>query len=127
MNRISTDFNVRYGLRALRRRLPLFLACVLLVPAAAVGVAMVQKKKYTATAELLFRNPGFDQMVFGSSLAPAQTDPTVQAATDLALASLPRVAALTAARLHLTESQVKSAVNESNMGQSNLVSIKATE
>jgi capsular exopolysaccharide synthesis family protein len=126
MMRGSADFNLRYALRALRRRLPLFLSCVLIVPAAAVAVSVVQKKKYTATASLFFRDPQFAQMVFGTSLAPAQVDPTRQAATNLDLVSLPRVAALTADRLHMTEQQVESAVTESNMGQSDLVTIQAT-
>ncbi len=126
MNRASAQFNLRYALRALRRRLPLFLLCVLLVPAAAVLVSVVQTKQYTATATLYFRNPQFDQMIFGSALTQPQPDPTVDQATDLGLVSLPHVAALTAARLHMTEKQVESDVSESNSGQSNLAMIQAT-
>jgi capsular exopolysaccharide synthesis family protein len=126
MSRASADFNLRYAVRALRRRLPLFLLPLLLVPAVAVGISLVQKKKYTTTASLLFRNPQFDQMIFGASFTPAETDPTRQAATNLDLVSLPRVAALTAARLHLSESQVSSAVTESSRDQSDLVSVQAS-
>lgn len=126
MNRAAAEYNLRYALRALRRRLPLFVLCVLLVPAAAVIASALQKKQYTARASLYFRNPGFDQMVFGSSFTPPQPDPTVDQATNIGLVSLPRVAALTAAKLHTTEQQVESAVTESNSGQSNLATIQAT-
>jgi capsular exopolysaccharide synthesis family protein len=126
MNRGPTELNLRYALRALRRRLPLFLAAVLIVPAIAVGVSFLQKKEYTASASLLFSQPQFDQMVFGSSITPNQVDPTRQAATNLQLVSLPKIAALTAPRLHLTEQQVSSAVSESSAGQSDLISIQAT-
>jgi capsular exopolysaccharide synthesis family protein len=126
MSRASAEVNLRYALRTLRRRLPLFLLCIVLVPAAAVAVSLLQKKEYTATASLYFRNPQFDQMVFGSSLAQPPSDPTVQQATDIGLVSLPRVAALTAAKLHVTEQEVESQVAESNSGQSNLAVVRAT-
>lgn len=127
MNRSSADLNLRYALRALRRRLPLFILCVLLVPALAVAVSVLQKKEYTATASLYFRDPQFDQKLFGTSYVPTQPDPAIQQATNLDLVSLPRVAALTAAHLHgITQDQVTSAVTESGVGQSDLVSIQAT-
>src|SRR5206468_2128530 len=44
----------------------------------------------------------------------------------IGLVSLPRVASLTAAKLHLTEQQVQSQVSESNTGQSDLATIRAT-
>lgn len=127
MNRASADVNLRYAFRAFRRRLPIFLLCVLIVPALAVGISLVQKKEYTATASLFFRDPHFDQMVFGSSVAQPQPDPTVQSADNLDLVSLHRVAALTAANLRgISEDQVLSAVSLSSKAQSDLVSIQAT-
>jgi capsular exopolysaccharide synthesis family protein len=126
MSRGSTELTARYALRALRRRLPFFVLCVLLVPAAALIVSALQKKQYTATATLYFRNPGFDQMVFGSSLAQPQIDPTVEQDTNLGLVSLPRVAQLTAAKLQMTEQQVESEVSESKAGDANLATIQAT-
>ncbi len=125
MIRNSADFNVRYALRALRRRLPLFLVCVLLVPVVAVIASLAQTKKYTATAQLLFRNPQFDQMLFGSAITPSETDPARQAATNLGLVSLPRVASLTARKLHLTQDQVLGAISQSSDGQSDLVDVQA--
>jgi non-specific protein-tyrosine kinase len=118
---------MRYAVRAVRRRLPLFLVCVVLVPAVAVVASVLEKKQYSATASLLFRDPQFDQKLFSSSFVQNESDPTRQAATNLDLVSLPRVAALTAAHLHtVTERQVESAVSESSEGQSDLVSIQAT-
>lgn len=127
MNRASGDFNLRYAVRALRRRLPLFLICVIVVPTVAAIGSVLQRKQYTATASLLFRDPQFDQKLFGSSYVQNEPDPTRQAATNLDLVSLPRVAALTAGQLHdgMTEDQVSSAVSESAVGQSDLVSIQA--
>src|SRR5205807_3972188 len=123
MSHSSAEFNLRYVLRALSRRLPILVLCVVLVPVAAVIVSLLQKKEYTATASLLFRDPQFDQKLFGTSYVQNQIDPNREAATNLDLVSLPRIAALTAAHLHgMTEDQVSSAVSESSVGQSDLVS-----
>jgi capsular exopolysaccharide synthesis family protein len=128
MSPSPTDFNLRYGLRVSRRRLPIFVLCVLLVPAATILVSVLQKKEYSARAVLLFRDPQLDQKLFGSSFVQSETDPTRQAATNLDLVSLQRVAALTASHLPgVTQAQVSSAVNVSGMGQADLVSIDATE
>lgn len=113
--------------RALRRRLPLFLLCVVVVPAAAAGLSALQKKQFTATATLLFRDPQFDQKLFGNSYGQNQMDPNRVAATNLDLVTLQRVAALTATRLAMATSQVSSAVSASSVGQADLVSIQATQ
>jgi capsular exopolysaccharide synthesis family protein len=121
------DFDVHYLLRALRRRLPLVLLCVLVVPAVAVALSVIQKKKYTATASLLFRDPQFDQKLFGASFVPSETDPARQAATNLDLVSLQRVAALTAAQLPgMTEQRVSSAISVGSGGQADIATIQAT-
>jgi capsular exopolysaccharide synthesis family protein len=123
----SAEFGLRGAIRVVRRRLPIFLLCVILVPAAAVAWSLLQKKEYTGTASLYFRDPEFDQKLFSSSFVQNQTDPARVAANNLDLASLPRVAALTAAALHgMTEQQVSSAVSVSSTGQSDVVSIQAT-
>ena len=54
-------------LRTLRRRAWLITICALLVPAAAVAASLAQEKQYSASASLLFRDPGFDQKLFSSS------------------------------------------------------------
>jgi len=123
----SADFDVGFVLSALRRRLPLVLLCVLVVPAVAVGLSVIQKKQYTATASLLFRDPQFDQKLFGAAYVPSETDPARQAATNLDLVSLQRVAALTAARLPgMTQGKVSSAISVSSGGQADTATIQAT-
>jgi polysaccharide biosynthesis transport protein len=127
MRQTSADFNLWYVLRAARRRLPIFLLCVVLVPTLAVVVSHLQKKEYTAKASLLFRDPQFDQKLFDTSFVQNQTDPQRAAATNLESVSIPKVAALTAARLrNLTGDQVSSAVEASSNSQSDLVAIEAT-
>ena len=113
MSRTSRDSDIKltYAVGAVRRRLPIFVACLLLAPAVAVAFSLTQRKQYTAKAVLAFRDPGFDQKLFGTSYVQNQPDPQRQAATNVALVSLPRVAALTAASLRgVTEQQVLSAV-----------------
>jgi capsular exopolysaccharide synthesis family protein len=122
----AADLDLRYALGALRRRLPVFLVCVLVVPAAAVVVSMLQRKQYTATAQLLFRDPQFDQKLFGASYLPSEIDPNRQAATNLDLVSLQRVAALTATRMGMTQQQVSSAVSVNSSGQADIALIQAT-
>jgi capsular exopolysaccharide synthesis family protein len=123
----SAEFDLQQVLRIVWRRLPILLVCVVVVTAAAVGVTAVQKKQYTATAALLFRDPGFAQKLFGSQFVPSDTDPARQAATNVGLVSLPQVASLAAAHLHETQQQVSSAVSTSSSGSSDIVSIQATE
>src|SRR5436190_22792763 len=84
-------------LAGLFRRAPLLVACTLLTARAALVFSLLQTKEYTADASLLFRDPGFDQRLFGGT--PAYTDPTREAATNLSLVSLEAVANRAAASL----------------------------
>src|SRR4051812_16467628 len=79
-------------LRALRRRWILIALCMILVPLAAVGSAYTKKEVYQASADLLFRSPGFDDKILGntslnSPSLSSNTDRT--AATNLQLIELP--------------------------------------
>src|SRR4051794_7419439 len=93
--------------RAIRRHALLFSICVVVVPAACLGVALAKTKEYTATSALLFRDPGFDQMLFGTSSFQQNRDSDREAATDLKLVSVSTVADTTARRLKLTRDYVK--------------------
>jgi capsular exopolysaccharide synthesis family protein len=127
MSHSSANFNLRYVLRALQRRLPILLACAVLVPCAAVVFSLLQQQQYTAKASLLFRDPEFDQKLFGNSFVQSQTDPTREAATNLQLVSLPRIAAMTSATLGgVSEKEVSSAVSVAAAGQSDVATIQAT-
>src|SRR5262249_12285654 len=113
---------------ALFRRAPLIVACTLLTAVAALVFSLLQTKQYTADASLLFRDPGFDQRLFGSSGGPLE-DPTREAATNISLVSLDAVADRTAAVLDhgLTGAQVSDKITIESGGQSDVASIKATD
>jgi polysaccharide biosynthesis transport protein len=116
-------------LRILKRRSLVIALCTLLVPAAAVYFSLRQEKEYTATASLLFRDPGFAQTLFGSSVLSPSTDPTRDAATNVDLVSQAVVADATARALHdgATGDEIEGAVSASSQGDSNLILIHATD
>ena len=124
----SGEPNTSRILAGLLRRAPLIVACTLLTAGAALIFSLVQTKEYTADATLLFRDPGFDQRIFGSSDVAAP-DPTREAATNITLVSLDAVADRTAADLGggLTGDEVSSKVNVEGQGQADVASIKATD
>ena len=55
----------------IRRNLGLILLCVVLVPAAALAISLLQSKEYTASSSLLFRDPGLDEKLFGEDFEAA--------------------------------------------------------
>ena len=115
-------------LQALRRRLGVLVLCLVLTPAAALAVSLLQEKQYTATASLLFRDPQFDQKLFGSTFVQESQDPAREAATNVELVSLEEVADRTARRLGrgLSGEDVSEATEVEAEGQSDVVSISAT-
>lgn len=112
-------------LRTLRRRIGIVVLCSILVPASAFAFSTTRQKQYTASASLLFRDPGFDQKLFGSQVLQSSTDPTRAAATNVRLASLDVVAERTAKRLP-NAGDVRSHVAVEAEGQSDVVSVSAT-
>src|SRR4051812_37832488 len=87
----------------LRRRRWLILICLVVMPAAALGLSLAQEKQYAASAKLLFRDPQFDQQLFGGNSNPTNApaaDPKRQAATNLDLVTLQTVSDRTAKRIH---------------------------
>src|SRR3954449_7940331 len=124
---MTSSPTLRRVLHAARRRYRLLLVCVVLVPAAAVAVSITREKRYTADATLLFRDPQFDQKLFGSSFVQGSPDPAREAATNLTLVSLERVKRRTAQRIKgLTEDDVRNAVTAKSEGQADVVQIEAT-
>jgi capsular exopolysaccharide synthesis family protein len=105
-----------------------FLLCVLLAPTAALAVSLLQEKVYTAKASLLFRDPQFDQKLFGSTFVQESQDPAREAATNVELVSLEEVAARTARRLGrgFSGDDVSDAIEVEAEGQSDVVSISGT-
>jgi tyrosine-protein kinase len=116
-------------LRVIRRRWPVLLICTLLVPAAAIVYSKRQEKEYTASAALLFRDPGFAQALFGSSVLSPSSDPTRDAATDIQLVTQRAVADATAKALGggLTGDQIAQMVSASSEDQSDVVSISVRD
>jgi len=104
------------------------IVCALIVPATAFGYSLLQEKEYSASASLLFRDPGFAQKLFGTSFFTPSSDPDREAATNLRLVSLGVVAGRTADRLggDLTRDEIADDVEASSAGQSNVVNITAT-
>src|SRR4051812_7405178 len=116
-------------LSSVRRRIGVVLLCLVIVPAAALALSLTEQKQYSASASLLFRDPQFDQKLFGSTVVSSPTDPTREAATNVQLVSLQVVSARTAKALHnrRTADQVQSEVAVSPAGQSDVVSVTATD
>lgn len=125
----AQDLTLRRAFVALRRRWWLVLACTLLAGGTAFGLSKVQNEAFTAESTLLFRDPGFDQRLFGASVFQS-LDPDRAAATNVGLASLDAVAERTATEEEfdgLSGSDISSRVEVSAEGQADLVSVSATD
>src|SRR5437870_7680624 len=116
-------------IRTLRRRAVLIAICTVLVPGAALALSLAQEKQYSTTASLLFRDPQFDQKLFGSTVFAPSTDPAREAATNVKLVSLEVVAARTSRALHgaLSPNEIGNRVSVASAGHSDVASITATD
>ncbi len=112
-----------------RRRALIVILCAVVVPASALGWSLGQDEKYTATSQLLFRDPGFDQRLFGSSVLEASEDPQRQAATNVLLVSNRRVAERTALErgFGLTGTEIADKREVAAEGQADVVSVSMTD
>ncbi len=88
-------------LGVIRRRLPLVLLAVIVVPLAAVAFSLHQQKLYQASAQVLITNQSNAQNLLGQQSAGTAIDPTRQANTDMTVAQVPEVARRTLAALGL--------------------------
>lgn len=114
----------------LRRRLAIVVVTAVALPAGAVAFSLTAEKQYTATAKLLFRDPGFDQRLLGGPVLAPSVDPTREAATNVGLVSLDTVAARAAEVIEsrrLKPSEILDAVTVAAQGQSNVVTVRATD
>jgi capsular exopolysaccharide synthesis family protein len=105
----------------------MIVVCVLLGLVASIALSRMQQREYTASASILFRDPGIDQQLFGYSAFLPSIDQPSQAATNMALVSLPTVEARTGAALHMSSAAVRAAISVSGVGQANIAEINATE
>ena len=101
---------------------------MVLLGTAAFSMSLSQPKQYTAEAALLFRDPAFDQKLFGSTFLGGSRDPDREAATNVALVGMKQVARRTAARadIDLTAKEVQAAVVVAPDGRSDVVTVRTT-
>jgi succinoglycan biosynthesis transport protein ExoP len=114
-------------LAVLRRRAGLIVLCVAIATVGALGISLLQEKQYSASASLLFRNPGFAENLFGNSASTTATDPTREAATNEKLVALEIVAKRTSEHLKgLTPEEVSGMVSVAASGEADIVTVTAT-
>jgi capsular exopolysaccharide synthesis family protein len=96
--------------------------------AVAVAVSALQPNQYSATANLLFRDPGFDQKLFGNNFASQGVDTDRQASTNVELAQSEGIAQATARVLrHPGGAEgVRKNIAIKPAGESDVVAVTAT-
>jgi len=113
---------------ALRQRWWLLLATALVAGGLAFGLSYLQPERYESSADLLFREPEAPPRVDPNEPPPDRSDaPERVAATNLALASLDRVAVRVKQRLDVPFSinELRDRVELSPAGQADIVTITA--
>lgn len=112
-----------------RRGVMLVIACCIASAAAAYSFAAARPSEYSASSQLLFRDPGLDQKLFGNAVFRPSIDPSREAETNLRLVDLQAVSDRVAKRLggRLTGAEVSDKVQATALGRSDVVSITATD
>ena len=113
-------------LKVLRQKAPLIAMCVVLTGAAAFSFSKAERKKYTATAQVLFRDAELDQQAAGLQSG----EPDQPAAPDRHKPEVGHVAAVaaeTAAVLGrgVTQPQVSGAVSVAQVSDTDLATVSA--
>lgn len=119
---------VEHLLAIVRRRTPIIALVIVLVGGVSLVANLRREEVYTASASLLFRDPGFDQKISGSTNISPSQDPAREAATNQLLVDLPTVANRAAQALGngVTRQDVQESVTSSSSGLSNLIDVEAT-
>jgi capsular exopolysaccharide synthesis family protein len=114
---------------ALRRRVKLIVGCCLVAGLIAFGLSLLATKTYTATASLLFRDPGFSSQLFGGTETTSSGNSEREAATNLTLVKLPAVDELAAEKLGngLSSGALRERISVSADNRSNVVSISVSD
>ena len=118
---------LRSSLAIARRRIWVLIAIFVLTVGATAVFSALQEKEYTGEATLFFRDAGLDQRLFGSTFLAGSNDPAREAATNVELVSLERVAERAGRQLGMTGDDVEAAVDVSEEGQADLVTIAARD
>ena len=115
--------------RQLRRRIGLVVSCFLAFPAVTVAASLLHEEEYSASAPLLFRDPVFDQKLFGATFLGPSRNADRDATTNLRLVSLDVVARRAARRLggNTTAKAIGNEVKVSQIGLADVVSVTATD
>src|SRR2546428_10375481 len=115
-------------LGVLRRGAPWILLSVALGVGVAYTISKYQKKKYSATAFLVFNGSTLPQEVAGPPVVSRSVNHRVQQSTNLKLIQLGDKAARTARQLGrgVTSEEVRTALSVSAQGGSNIVRVSAT-
>lgn len=109
-----------------RRGLPILL-CGLVLGAVAFGVSALKERQYSATATLLFRNPGVAEALFGSDSPPSAVTLEREAATNQKLVGLSVVGDRVAKRIEgLSPQAISRIVSVTSGSQVDLVSVMAS-
>ncbi|MBS1878069.1 MAG: polysaccharide biosynthesis tyrosine autokinase [Actinobacteria bacterium] len=115
-------------LATLRRNWVIVLICVVVAPIVAYAYSKAQTPEYTAAASLLFTNQAVESRILGVE-SSVNAEPAREAATNLKLASLTALSVRTAKAMGsgLTGQEVTEKVSVSPEGESELVSVAATD
>lgn len=117
------------ALRVLRRRWLVVLGAVVVVVGLTVARGLSEPKLYVSSASLLFRDPGFDEKLFGTTFFAPSDDPEREAQTNIELVSLDVVAERTAAALGgaYEAEDVSDKVSIAGGGGSNVITVDASD
>lgn len=123
---------LRDVIAALRRRAMIIVIAIVALPAGALAYSLNSEDQYTATAKLLFRDPGFDQKLLGGPVLAPSVDPAREAATNIGLVSLDTVSgrAAESSKIRtraLSPAQIRDKVTVAAQGQSNVVAVSAVD
>jgi capsular exopolysaccharide synthesis family protein len=102
-------------------------ASTVLLAGMSYGYSKAQPNRYEATASLLFRDPAFDQKLFGSTFFQPSRDPDREALTNTKLVGFDVVAERAARALGpgVTPKQLMSKVDVAGEGRSDVVAVTA--
>jgi len=115
--------------RVIAQRWIFVVVSVVLISGLAWGYSNAQQKQYEATASLLFRDPAFDQKLFGSTFFQPNQDPDREALTNTTLVGFDIVAQRAARALgqHFTPKRLLAKVRVAGKGRSDVVAVTARD
>jgi len=102
-------------LGVVRRRLPLVILLVVIVPVVVVAFSLHQQKLYQASAQVLITNQNNAQTLLGQQTSGSAIDPTRQANTDMTVAHVPEVAQRTLDALGLRDRSAQDLLNHTTV------------